>query len=77
MSMITTQAPIYEDGDDCLEFVEVTQRIPELGESIPTAFVSLHDDSEEQVTYTVSQIDDIIWALQEARNKWLAQGGRK
>ena len=74
MSMIEVTVPIYDD--ESLDYVEIIQRIPEMGESIPVAYVSLYDDSEERVTYTVNQIDDIISALQEARNKWLARGGR-
>ena len=76
--MINVDVPIYGDEDeDTLEYVSISQRLPEKGEVCPQAFVSLHDDSEVRVTYLVSQIDDVIDALNRVRDKWLAQGGRK
>ena len=75
--MINIEVPIYGDEDEeTLEYISISQRLPEIGEVCPKAFVSLHDDSEERVTYLVSQIDDIIDALKTARDRWEAQGGR-
>ena len=57
--------------DSTSERVEISQRIPQLGESIPPAYVSLYDDSGyQEAVFTLAQIPDIIAALTKAQEEW-------
>ena len=57
--------------DSTSERVEISQRIPQLGESIPPAYVTIWDDADDQeVVFTLAQIPDIIAALTKAQEEW-------
>ena len=72
MSEFSIKSVINDCGDNADEYVEITGVEPELGAVTPTAFVTIYDDGEAYATFHASQINDIIWALNDARLRWEA-----
>ena len=58
------------DVDDSLERVEISQHDPITGQSIPREWLTLYDDSSDNVVYLYSDLDAIIDALKLAKEKW-------
>ena len=56
--------------DNSIEKVEISQQDSVIGEQIYTAFLTIFDDGDDECTFHYRQIDDVIAALVEAKEKW-------
>ena len=50
--------------------VEISQQDSVIGEQIYTAFLTIFDDGDSDCCFHYRQIDDVIAALIEAKEKW-------
>ena len=57
-------------SDNSIEKVEISQQDSAIGEQKYTAFVTIFDDGDSDCCFHYSQIDDVIAALTEAKEKW-------
>ena len=58
-------------GDvDAIEKIVVSQEPSEIGRVPYTAYLTIIDDSSDDVVFLLSQVDDIIDALNEAKVAW-------
>ena len=56
--------------DNSIEKVEISQQDNIIGQVPFTAFITIFDDGDNECTFHYSQIDDVIAALTEAKEKW-------
>ena len=56
--------------ENSVEKVEISQQDSVIGEQIYTAFITIFDDGDNECTFHYRQIDDVIAALIEAKEKW-------
>jgi hypothetical protein len=72
---IDVRGTIYDNGDEVVEYAQIEQEPRVLGESRSPAFLTIVDEEGDKVVFLVSQIPDILDAINDAVDKWKAAGG--
>ena len=57
-------------SDNSIEKVEISRQDHDIGQVPFTTFITIFDDGDNECTFHYRQIDDVIAALIEAKEKW-------